>query len=204
MELPTSTRIILGLSDLFVSYGPYLFIALLIFGYLFWNTLKSPAFRRRSETYLFKIPLVSEILIKNHVARFCRTLGTLLQAQVSLLDALEVTRKIITNGELKEEIRQIIKQVKQGRAIAEPIIDSKLFPPMVSQMIAVGEETSELDAMLLKVADYYEKELDSKVETLSSVIEPILILILGIIVAAILISMYLPMFDLVNIMGVVG
>ena len=107
----------------------------------------------------------------------------------------------MTNRELRDEIREILKQVKQGKAIAEPVIKSKLFPPMVSQIIAVGEETSELDLMLLKVADHYEKEIDSRVETLSSVIEPVLILLLGLMVAAILISMYLPMFDLVNVVG---
>jgi type IV pilus assembly protein PilC len=204
MELPASTKIILSLSGMVLNYGPYIIGASVLCVYLFWSTLKSPAVRQKCEGYMFKLPLISDILLKNHVARFCRTLGTLLQAQVSLLDALEVTRKIITNGDLKEEIRQIIKQVKQGSAIADPIIDSKLFPPMVSQMIAVGEETSELDAMLLKVADYYEKELDNKVEMLSSVMEPVLILILGIIVAAILVSMYLPMFDLVNMVGMGG
>lgn len=91
--------------------------------------------------------------------------------------------------------------MKLGKAVADPVVESVIFPPMVAQMIAVGEETSELDAMLLKVADYYERELDHKVETLASIIEPVLILILGLIVAAILVSMYLPMFDLVNMVG---
>src|SRR5262249_437796 len=147
------------------------------------------------------VPVIGDILLKNHVARFCRTLGTMLQAQVSLVDALEITQRIMSNPEMQNDIREILKQVKHGKSITEPVVESKLFPPMVSQMIAVGEETSELDAMLLRVADYYEKEIDSKVETLSSVIEPVLILLLGLIVAAILVSMYLPMFDLVNVVG---
>jgi type IV pilus assembly protein PilC len=123
---------------------------------------------------------------------------------VTLIDALEVTQRIVSSTEMRAEISQIIKHVKRGNPIAEPVIDSKLFPPVVAQMIAVGEETSELDSMLLKVADYYEKELDSKVETLSTIIEPVLILFLGLIVGAILISMYLPMFDLVNVVGGAG
>ena len=201
MELPASTRIILGISHFLVTYGMYVVAVTAIAVLISWKTIKLPATRQRIESVAFKLPLVGGILLKNHVARFCRTLGTLLQAQVSLIDALEVTQKIITNEELRKDIREIVKQVKQGKAIAEPVIESSIFPPMVSQMIAVGEETSELDSMLLKVADYYERELDSKVETLSSVIEPVLILLLGLIVAAILISMYLPMFDLVNVVG---
>jgi len=120
---------------------------------------------------------------------------------VSLVDALDVSQRMSTNNDIKKEIGQILKQVKQGRAIAEPIIDSKLFPPLVAQMITVGEETSELDSMLLKVADYYEKELEAKVEGLSSIIEPVIILLLGMLVAGILISMYMPMFELVNVVG---
>jgi type IV pilus assembly protein PilC len=148
-----------------------------------------------------RAPIVGDILLKNQVARFCRTLGTLLQSRVSLVDALMVTQRINTARTIREEIGLLIKYVKQGRTMAEPLVESSIFPPMVAQMIAVGEETSELDAMLLKVADYYEKELDDKVETLSTVIEPIIIILLGMLVAIILISMYLPMFDLINVVG---
>jgi type IV pilus assembly protein PilC len=125
----------------------------------------------------------------------------MLKAQVSLLDAIEITQRITANAEMKVEIRAIMENVRKGNSIAKPLVESRYFPPIVSQMIAVGEETSELDTMLLKVADYYEKELDNKVEFLSSTIEPALILFLGLIVASILISMYLPMFDLVNVVG---
>jgi len=201
LELPISTQIILNLSNILSSYGLYFIGLLLLFLYLFKNTLQNKKTRQVIEKYSMKLPYIGDVLIKNHVARFCRTLGTMLQAQVSLLDALEITQKIISNEDLREEIRRIIKQVKLGKAVADPVVESVIFPPMVAQMIAVGEETSELDAMLLKVADYYERELDHKVETLASIIEPVLILILGLIVAAILVSMYLPMFDLVNMVG---
>ncbi|HTK83005.1 MAG TPA: type II secretion system F family protein [Bacteroidota bacterium] len=204
MELPASTRIVLGISHVAVSYGMYAVAAAAVIAFLSWKSINTPSTRQRIESFAFKIPVVGDILLKNHVARFCRTLGTLLQAQVSLVDALDVTQRIISNAEMKKDIREILKQVKQGKTVAEPLVESSIFPPMVSQMIAVGEETSELDAMLLKVADYYEKDLDSKVESLSSVIEPVLILLLGLIVAAILISMYLPMFDLVNVVGGTG
>lgn len=199
MELPTSTRIVLAISDSVTLYGGYVAFAGILFAAFSWKTIRSK--RQKIESVILQIPFIGDIILKNHVARFCRTLGTLLQAQVSLLEALDVTQRIITIPGMQDEIRIIIKQVRKGSAITEPMIDSKYFPPMVSQMIAVGEETSELDRMLLKVADYYERELDSKVETLSSVIEPVLILILGLIVAAILVSMYMPMFDLVNLVG---
>jgi type IV pilus assembly protein PilC len=112
-----------------------------------------------------------------------------------------LTEKITTSQRLKAEIEAMLKCIRRGLGVADPLADSRLFPPMVVQMIAVGEETSELDSMLLKVADYYERELDGRIDMLSSVIEPVIILFLGVLVAAILISMYLPMFDVVNVVG---
>jgi len=201
IELPLSTKIVLSLSEYVVGYGPY-FLLLMIIGIVFLRrAILSPTTRQKAEQWILHIPIAGDVVLKNYVARFCRTLGTLLHAQVSLVDALGVTQRIFTNDNVREEIDSLLKHVKQGRTVAEPLVESKLFPPMVAQMIAVGEETSELDTMLLKVADYYEKELDAKVETLSSVIEPVIILLLGILVSLILISMYLPMFDLVSVVG---
>ena len=148
------------------------------------------------------IPYWGILMRQNYLARFCRTLGTLLKSQVTLLGALSTTRRIITQRDLNEEIGRIIDSVKSGRNIAGPVSNSALFPPMIAQMIVVGEETSELDNMLLKVADYYEKEIDDKIEILSTVIEPVLILLVGVLVAVILVAMYLPMFDIgTNISG---
>jgi type IV pilus assembly protein PilC len=204
IELPFSTQIVLSLSDYVFSYGPYFLLIIIIAAVFLRNTIHSPATRQKVEQWILRIPVAGDVVLKNYVARFCRTLGTLLHAQVSLVDALGVTQRIFTNDNVREEIGSLLKHVKQGRAVAEPLIESKLFPPMVAQMIAVGEETSELDTMLLKVADYYEKELDAKVETLSTVIEPLIILLLGGLVSLILISMYLPMFDLVSVVGAGG
>jgi type IV pilus assembly protein PilC len=201
IELPLSTTIVLSMSDFLTQYGPYGIVLLTAAIVMFRGMIARPATRQKAEQWVLKIPLLGDVVLKNYVARFCRTLGTLLHAQVALVDALGVTQRIFTNDEVRAEIGTILKHVRQGQAVAEPLVESKLFPPMVAQMIAVGEETSELDTMLLKVADYYEKEIDSKVETLSSVIEPVIILLLGILVALILISMYLPMFDLVSVVG---
>ena len=201
VELPFSTRIVLRISEILMSYGVYMFLALVILIISLRSSLRSSFIRQKIEGYVYRLPFLGGILVKNQVARFCRTLGTLLQAQVSLVDALEVTRRIFSNEEIRSEIARITQYVRQGRTIAEPLVESRFFPRMVSQMIAVGEETSELDAMLLKVAEYYEKEIDGKVETLSSVIEPVIIVLLGFLVGGILISIYMPMFDLVNVVG---
>ena len=189
------------MSDLFSRYGLWALVIAGLGAFLFRESLRSPKVKAKLEEYSFRVPVLGDIVLKTHVARFCRTLGTLLEAQVSLVDALGVTMRIATNGGIRNQIGSVIKRVRQGHTISAPLVDSELFPPMVVQMIAVGEETSELDRMLLKVADYYEEEIDSKVETLSSVMEPVIVLFLGLVVGAILISMYLPMFDLVNVVG---
>jgi type IV pilus assembly protein PilC len=201
IELPFTTQLVLGLSNAVMTYGIYALISLIVASVIFRGILISPDTKKKIERWSLRIPVMGDVILKNHVARFCRTLGTLLHAQVSLVDALNVTQRIFTNEDVRNEIGLIVRSVKQGQAVADQLVESKLFPPMVAQMITVGEETSELDLMLLKVADYYEKEIDSKVETLSSVIEPVIILFLGLLVSLILISMYMPMFDLVSVVG---
>ncbi len=201
MDLPVTTRIIFGLSAWMTGKSYFLVLVVVALGVLMRELLRAAGVRSKVAKYLYRIPFLGKLASKNLVARFCRTLATLLQAQVSLVRALEVTQRIMTNPEIRSEVGRIITFVKQGKTIAEPILASKLFPPMVSQMIAVGEETSELDAMLFKVAEYYEKEVDATVDSLSNVIEPILILVIGAIVASIVISMYLPMFDMMNVVG---
>ena len=201
VELPSSTKFVLHLSDTLVSYGGYFVFIIFVLLFILWKSLSKPTVRQKIEDHLFQVPFIGDTLLKNYAARFCRTLGTLLEAQVSLIDALNTTQRIVTNSQLQREIGEITRQVKKGNTISSPVTGSKFFPPMVSQMIAVGEETDELDSMLLKVADYFERELDNRVETLSTVLEPVLILFLGLIVALVLVSMYLPMFDLVNVVG---
>lgn len=201
LELPASTQFVLSVSRTVEMYGYYLLTGLFISLWITIAGLRRPRARRRLQELVIRLPLLGGVIVKTHVARFCRTLGTLLQAQVSLLEALKVTERITSNAGLRSEIGQMISNVRDGHAIARPLKRSKLFPPMVVQMVAVGEETSELDAMLLKVADYYDREIDASVELLSTVIEPVIILFLGLVVAGILVSMYLPMFDMVNLVG---
>lgn len=201
IELPASTRLVLGLSALVTSYG-WAVVPIVIVGYVLARLgSRATHIRQLAAALALRLPLIGDILLKNSVARFCRTLGSLLKADVTLIEALKVAQRIVFIEELRVEIRRIIQHVRQGRAVAEPLIGSKFFPAMVAQMIAVGEETSKLDEMLLRVAEYYEKELDASIDALSTLVEPIIILLLGLIVAAILVSMYMPMFDLVNMVG---
>jgi type IV pilus assembly protein PilC len=201
VEIPASTRLVLLVSSLLSEYGPYALVVAVTVLFLLRTNLRRPETRERLQSFSLRIPFFGELLTKNQSARFCRTLGTLLNAQVGLVDALQIAQRIFNHRGIKDEIQTILGRVKQGRSVSEPLVGSKFFPPMVAQMIAVGEETSELDKMLLKVADYYEKEVDATVDTLASVLEPVIIIFLGLIVATVVISMYLPMFDVVSMVG---
>lgn len=201
VEIPYATQLVIGASELLSKYWQYMLLAV-IAGFLLSRWIfKTQINSGFVERYGIRIPWVGSIMITNYTARFCRTLGTLLQSQVPLVDALNVTMRIFTSESVKSEIERLIKHVKQGRAVAEPLYTSKLFSPMVAQMIAVGEETSELETMLLRVASFYEQEIADKMETLTTVIEPILIVFLGIIVGTVLVTMYLPMFEMANAVG---
>lgn len=199
--LPWSTGIVLRISEFVVSYGVHAIIALVVTVYVFWQWSRVLSFREKLRMFLLKLPVIGDVCLKTYLARFCRSLGTMLETDVALVDALEIAERLAGNAEMKQEIRQIAKHVRRGDPLSQPFVESRYFPPVLAQMISVGEETDELDTMLLKIADYYEQELDNKIESLSSIIEPALILFLGLIVGAILISMYLPMFDLVNVVG---
>ena len=141
VELPPMTKIILSLSHWLTENGLYLLLAVIIAGIALRSVFASTSVKSKIENTAYRLPFIGKILSKNLVARFCRTLGTLLQAQVSLMTALDITQKIFTAETIRKEIQNILKQVKQGKTIAEPIVTSKVFPAMVSQMIAVGEET---------------------------------------------------------------
>ncbi len=201
VQIPNATQIVIDASNFLSSGWPYLIIAILLAVAVSKWVLGKNLNRSIAEEYAPSVPWLGSVMTKNYTARFCRTLGTLLQSQVPLVDALNVTKRMFENRKLREEIERLIKSVKQGRAVADQLSTSKIFSPVVAQMIAVGEETSELETMLLKVASFYEEEIEDMMDTLTTVIEPILIVILGAIVGTILITMYLPMFDMANAVG---
>ena len=151
--------------------------------------------------FLLKMPVLGTVLRKIAVARFCRTLATLVSSGVPILEALEITAKTSGNAIVEDAVMATRKSIEEGKTISEPLKDTEVFPPMVVHMIAVGEQTGALDAMLSKIADFYEEEVDAAVENMLTLIEPIMILFLGIIIGGIVISMYLPMFSLLSKIG---
>ncbi len=150
---------------------------------------------------LLKLPILGSIFRKVAVARFCRTLATLTSSGVPILESLDITARTAGNAIVEDAISATRKSVEGGKTIVEPLRETNVFPNMVVQMIGVGEQTGALDAMLNKIADFYEDEVDAAVAGLVKLLEPLLIFILGIVIGGIVISMYLPMFTLINKIG---
>jgi len=148
-----------------------------------------------------KTPIIGIVLRKIAVARFCRTLATLVSSGVPILEALEITAKTAGNAIVEDAIMATRKSIEEGKTISEPLKETEVFPPMVVHMIAVGEQTGALDAMLSKIADFYEEEVDAAVENMLTLLEPIMILFLGVVIGGIVISMYLPLFSLLSKIG---
>jgi type IV pilus assembly protein PilC len=141
------------------------------------------------------IPIWGGFLQKNYISQFCRTLGSMLICKIPLITALHTASNLLSNNQIKLDIRQMINFINKGDGLASSINQSQIFPFMVAQMIAIGEETAELPKILLKIAEYYDKEVNSSLDLLSSVLEPVIILVLGSLVGLILISLYLPLFN---------
>ncbi len=197
-ELPEPTQVILAISN-FLQSNFLLIIGGLIgvtFGFLYW--VKTPSGRAQFDAALLKAPVFGNLVRKSAVARFTRTLGTLLSSGVSILDALEITAKTAGNVVIASAIKKSVLSIAEGDTITAPLKESGVFPPMVTQMISVGEKTGGLDDMLQKIADFYDEEVDEAVSALTSVIEPIVIVLMGIVIGGIMIAMYLPMFDIIG------
>lgn len=157
--------------------------------------------RYQTDRLLLKTPVIGMLLRKIAVARFCRTLATLLSSGVAILESLEITARTAGNAVIQEAVLKVRKEVEEGKTLAEPLQRTEQFPPMVCQMIGVGEQTGAMDTMLSKIADFYEDEVDRAVEGMMKLIEPIMIAILGVIIGTIVIAMYLPMFSLISQIG---
>jgi type IV pilus assembly protein PilC len=150
------------------------------------------------DAFALKAPIIGDILRKNAVARFCRTLSTLISSGVPILDGLEITARTAGNIIVEDAIMSTRKSIERGETIAQPLRETKVFPPMVVQMISVGEATGALDTMLSKIADFYEEEVETAVAGLLTLLEPVMIAILGVVVGGIVIAMYMPIFDLIS------
>jgi type IV pilus assembly protein PilC len=200
-SLPFPTQVCIMMSNVVIHYS----YILVIFGFLVYMGIKqyykTSGGHLAIDTLILRIPVVGEMLRKVAVARFCRTLGTLTSSGVPILEGMEITARTAGNMVIQNAIMKSREAVEQGRNIAGPLAETKVFPPMVIQMVGVGEATGALDAMLSKVADFYEDEVDNAVAAMTSMMEPLIIAILGGVIGFIVVAMYLPIFNLANVMG---
>jgi type IV pilus assembly protein PilC len=204
-QLPLPTRIVVNISEFIAGFGGLIILAALVataVGIRFYY--RTPRGRRMLDGLMLKIPIVGSILRKIAVARFSRTLSTLLSSGVPILQSLDITARTAGNVILEDAISKIRVGVERGESVVEPLKASEVFPNMVAQMVGIGEQTGALDAMLGKIADFYEQEVDSAIASLLTLIEPVMIGFLGVTIGGIVIAMYLPLFTLIGKMSAGG
>jgi type IV pilus assembly protein PilC len=197
-ELPLPTRIVIALSNNLVRYAPFVIPAIGVGVYLFKQYYGTDGGRHTVDAAVLKMPVLGLLMRKIAVARFCRTLSTLIASGVPILDGLEITAKTSGNAIVEDAIMATRKSIERGETISAPLREQGVFPSMVTQMISVGEATGALDAMLAKIADFYEEEVDAAVAGLLTLLEPIMIAFLGVVVGGIVIAMYMPIFDMIS------
>ncbi len=197
-QLPLPTRVVIALSDGLVAYGWIVIIVLGVLFYLFRQYYATATGRRVVDRIALKLPVLGDILRKVAVARFCRTLSTLLASGVPILDGLDITARTAGNAIIEDAIQKVRTGIERGETVSGPLRETKVFPSMVVQMINVGETTGALDAMLGKIADFYEEEVDTAVAGLLTLMEPIMIAFLGAVVGGIVIAMYMPIFGMIS------
>jgi type IV pilus assembly protein PilC len=200
-ELPLPTRVVIASSNFLARYFIFFVIGIGAFVYFLRRYHATHNGRRVIDGLLLKMPILGNIFRKVAVARFCRTLATLTSSGVPILESLDITARTAGNAIVEDAIYETRRSVEGGKTIVEPLKATNIFPNMVVQMIGVGEQTGALDAMLNKIADFYEDEVDAAVAGLVKLLEPLLIFILGLVIGGIVIAMYLPMFTLINKIG---
>jgi len=199
-QLPTLTQYVVDVSDLLRQKYYIIFPVLgaLIFGLRKYK--KTEAGRKKWDQIKLKIPMkIGSVVLKVTMARFSRTLSTLIAAGVDIIQALEITGQSSGNWVIEQALGDVRAKVGEGVPIAQPLVDNPIFPPMVSQMVKIGEETGELEKMLGKVADFYEDEVDAAIQSLTSIVEPLMMILVGLMVGVIVIAMYLPMFKMLSL-----
>jgi type IV pilus assembly protein PilC len=200
-EMPLLTRIVISSSNFVARYFPFIIIVLVFGGIALSRYHKTYRGKRIIDGALLKIPVIGMLLRKIAVARFCRTLATLTSSGVPILDGLEITAKTAGNAIIEDAVMAVRKAVEEGKTLSEPLGETKVFPPMVVQMINVGEQTGALDQMLSKIADFYEEEVDTAVAGLMKLLEPVMITILGVVIGTIVAAMYLPLYSVLSKIG---
>lgn len=198
MELPLPTQVVIGASKILTQWWWAILLGIGVAAFGFRQYYNTPDGRKRVDGGLLRSPVIGDLLRKSAVSRFTRTLGTLISSGVSILDGLEITAKTAGNRVIHDAVMQSRASIAGGETIAGPLQNSGVFPPMVISMIAVGEQTGGLDEMLAKIADFYDSEVDVAVSALLSLMEPIMIVVLGVVVGGMVVAMYLPIFDMVN------
>lgn len=201
VDLPLLTRVVIALSEIVERFMIPIVILAALAAFGFRSYYKTDKGRHVVDKAILKIPVIGEVIRKIGIARFTRTLATLLSSGVPILEGLEVTAKTAGNAILEDVILEVRQRIEAGGNMADPMRQSNFFPPMVTQMVSVGESTGEIDAMLTKVADYYEEEVDTVMANLMTILEPILMVFLGVVVGGIVIAMYLPLFKLIQVLS---
>jgi len=200
-QLPFLTQVIVNLSRFIGNFWWLIFMVVAGAIFALRQYYRTEAGRYQIDKLMLKMPVLGLLLRKIAVARFCRTLGTLLSSGVAILESLEITARTAGNAVIEESILKVRKDVEEGKTLAEPLARTEQFPPMVCQMVGVGEQTGAMDTMLSKIADFYEDEVDAAVEGMMALLEPVMIAFLGVIIGTIVVAMYLPMFSLISQIG---
>jgi type IV pilus assembly protein PilC len=197
--LPLPTRLLLGISGLVSSYAPFIFVGEVVFVVAFKRWIASESGRARWDAFKLKVPIFGKLVHKTAITRFSRTFAVLLRSGVPILEALEITSETVNNTVVAAAVKDVQRAVKQGESVAGPLARHEVFPPMVVQMLAVGEETGNVDEMLEKVADFYDAEIEAIVDALTSLLEPLLIVVMGGAVGGMVVALYMPMFQIINL-----
>jgi type IV pilus assembly protein PilC len=200
-ELPLPTKIVMGLSSFLRSYWWALVLGIVGTAVGIQRYYRTERGHMQIDKLLLQVPVLGDVLRKGAVARFTRTLGTLISSGVPILNGLEITARTSGNRVIQAAIMAARSSIREGETIAAPLRESGVFPPMVVQMISVGEETGALDDMLTRIADFYDSEVDTAVDALTSLIEPLMIVFMGGVVGGMVVAMYLPMFKLINVVA---
>lgn len=198
-ELPLITRWLISFSNLAKSGAPFLLAGIFLIGFMFTRIIRTERGRMRFDKTMLHLPIFGMLLRKVAIARFSRTLSTLVKSGVPILNSLEIVAKTAGNMVIKMAVEQVRTSIREGENIAEPLARSGVFPPMVTRMIGVGEQTGELEKMLAKIADFYEEQVDVAVSGLTSLIEPVIIVFLGVVVGGIVAAMFLPIFKITQL-----
>jgi type IV pilus assembly protein PilC len=199
--LPGPTRFVINLSNFTIAYFPYMIAVAIAAAVAMRQAYQTESGRLAMDKSFLQMPVFGDLIRKSSIARFTRTLGTLVSSGVPILDALLITAKTSGNKVIERAVMATRASISEGNSISEPLVQSKVFPPMVCQMIAVGESTGALDSMLQKIAEFYEEEVDNMVANLTTLMEPLVILFLGTIIGGLVISMYLPIFKLGSVIS---